>query len=115
LPIGWEEAYDPQVGPFFTNHISRNYIEMLKQLAIIAYNFCFSIIEESNQLEDPRLEWRSIQEAMLKEYLHTAKEDLEAKKEILDIKQQRLTIAQDEFHLLRHAYTGLDTSRTSCK
>jgi len=90
LPIGWEEAYDPQVGPFFTNHIS-----------------------QSNQLEDPRLEWRSIQEAMLKEYLHTAKEDLEAKKEILDIKQQRLTIAQDEFHLLRHAYTGLDTSRTS--
>ena len=72
-------------------------------------------IKESNQLEDPRLEWRSIQEAMLKEYLHTAKEDLEAKKEILDIKQQRLTIAQDEFHLLRHAFTGLDTSRTSCK
>jgi len=90
LPIGWEEAYDPQVGPFFANHIS-----------------------QSNQLEDPRLEWRSIQEAMLKEYLHTAKEDLEAKKEILDIKQQRLTIAQDEFHLLRHAITGLDTSRTS--
>lgn len=52
---------------------------------------------------------------MLKEYLQTAKEDLEAKKEILDIKQQRLTIAQDEFHLLRHAYTGLDASRTSRK
>ncbi len=68
---------------------------------------------ECNQLEDPRLEWRSIQEAMLKEYLQTAKDDLEAKKEILDIKQQRLTIAQDEFHLLRHAYTGLDASRTS--
>lgn len=50
---------------------------------------------------------------MLKEYLQTAKEDLEAKKEILDIKQQRLTIAQDEFHLLKHAYTGLDASRTS--
>lgn len=50
---------------------------------------------------------------MLKEYLQTAKDDLEAKKEILDIKQQRLTIAQDEFHLLRHAYTGLDASRTS--
>lgn len=64
-------------------------------------------------MEDPRLEWRSIQEAMLKEYLQTAREDLEAKKEILDIKQQRLTIAQDEFHLLRHAYTGLDASRTS--
>nr|SVE73385.1 EOG090X00VK [Daphnia atkinsoni] len=90
LPLGWEESYDSQVGPFYTNHIS-----------------------QTNQLEDPRLEWRSIQEAMLKEYLQTAKEDLEAKKEILDIKQQRLTIAQDEFHLLRHAYTGLDASRTS--
>nr|SVE72766.1 EOG090X00VK [Ceriodaphnia reticulata] len=90
LPLGWEEAYDSQVGPFYTNHIT-----------------------QTNQLEDPRLEWRSIQEAMLKEYLQTAKEDLEAKKEILDIKQQRLTIAQDEFHLLRHAYTGLDASRTS--
>nr|SVE75584.1 EOG090X00VK [Daphnia hispanica] len=90
LPLGWEESYDSQVGPFYTNHIT-----------------------QSNQLEDPRLEWRSIQEAMLKEYLQTAKEDLEAKKEILDIKQQRLTIAQDEFHLLRHAHTGLDASRTS--
>nr|SVE74953.1 EOG090X00VK [Daphnia dolichocephala] len=90
LPLGWEESYDSQVGPFYTNHIT-----------------------QTNQLEDPRLEWRSIQEAMLKEYLQTAKEDLEAKKEILDIKQQRLTIAQDEFHLLRHAYTGLDASRTS--
>jgi len=50
---------------------------------------------------------------MLKDYLQTAKEDLEAKKEILDIKQQRLNIAQDEFHLLRHAYMGLDASRTS--
>ena len=80
-----------------------------KNLTLVLWN------AESNQLEDPRLEWRAIQEAMLKEYLQTAKEDLEAKKEILDIKQQRLTIAQDEFHLLRHAYTGLDASRTSCK
>lgn len=63
-------------------------------------------------MEDPRQEWRSVQEAMLKDYLQTAKEDLEAKKEILDIKQQRLNIAQDEFHLLRH---GLDASRTSRK
>jgi protein KIBRA len=56
------------------------------------------------------LEWRAIQEAMLKDYLQTAKEDLEAKKEFLDIKQQRLNIAQDE---LRYAYMGLDASRTS--
>ena len=60
------------------------------------------------------MEWRAIQEAMLKDYLQTAKEDLEAKKEILDVKQQRLTMAQDEFLLLRHACTGLDASRTSC-
>lgn len=24
LPLGWEEAYDSQVGPFYTNHITRN-------------------------------------------------------------------------------------------
>lgn len=29
------------------------------------------------QLEDPRLEWLSIQEAMLRDYLHTAQEALE--------------------------------------
>jgi hypothetical protein len=28
-------------------------------------------------LEDPRLEWRAIQEAMLRDYLHTAQDVLE--------------------------------------
>nr|CAD7580647.1 unnamed protein product [Timema californicum] len=32
---------------------------------------------ECTQLEDPRLEWRAIQEAMLRDYLHTAQDVLE--------------------------------------
>lgn len=32
---------------------------------------------EVNQLEDPRQEWRSQQEHMLKEYLTTAQDDLQ--------------------------------------
>ena len=36
LPIGWEEAYDPQVGPFFANHISRNYLKVFKEMTMIA-------------------------------------------------------------------------------
>lgn len=38
---------------------------------------CFFFIAEVTQLEDPRLEWLSIQEAMLRDYLHTAQEALE--------------------------------------
>lgn len=37
----------------------------------------FFFIAEVTQLEDPRLEWLSIQEAMLRDYLHTAQEALE--------------------------------------
>ncbi|KAI5639857.1 WW domain-containing protein [Phthorimaea operculella] len=54
LPLGWEEAYDPQIGPYYINHVN-----------------------QVTQLEDPRLEWLSIQEAMLRDYLHTAQEALE--------------------------------------
>lgn len=36
---------------------------------------CFLI--ESTQLEDPRQEWREIQEAMLRDYLLTAQDVLE--------------------------------------
>lgn len=32
---------------------------------------------ECTQIEDPRLEWRAIQEAMLRDYLHTAQDQLE--------------------------------------
>lgn len=25
LPLGWEEAYDPQIGPYYINHVNREY------------------------------------------------------------------------------------------
>lgn len=36
--------------------------------------FCFA---EVTQLEDPRLEWLGMQEAMLRDYLHTAQDALQ--------------------------------------
>lgn len=90
LPHGWEEAYDPQIGPYYINHN-----------------------KQVTQLEDPRLEWLSIQEAMLRDYLHTAQEALEAKKEMYDVKKQRLCLAQDEYKHLNNALSTLAASRTS--
>uniref|UniRef100_A0A023F4X0 Protein kibra n=1 Tax=Triatoma infestans TaxID=30076 RepID=A0A023F4X0_TRIIF len=87
LPLGWEEGYDSNIGVYYIDHVN-----------------------QCTQLEDPRLEWRAIQEAMLREYLHTAQDVLEAKKEIYDIKQQRLYLAQDEYN---HLTNALNTSRTS--
>ena len=66
---------------------------------------------ESTQLEDPRQEWKSIQEHMLREYLTSAQEVLVAKQEILDVKQQRLQLAQDEYNQL----SALAVSRSSCE
>lgn len=46
---------------------------------IEAFSISFTyLIVECTQLEDPRLEWRAIQEAMLRDYLHTAQDLLEA-------------------------------------
>nr|CAD7440633.1 unnamed protein product [Timema bartmani] len=90
LPLGWEEAYDPQIGTYYINHMN-----------------------QCTQLEDPRLEWRAIQEAMLRDYLHTAQDVLEAKKEIYDVKQQRLCLAQEEYNHLHNALATLNTSLCS--
>ncbi|KAL6430434.1 hypothetical protein ACFW04_007809 [Cataglyphis niger] len=54
LPLGWEEAYDKHVGAYYINHVN-----------------------QTTQLEDPRQEWRAIQEAMLRDYLQTAQDVLE--------------------------------------
>ena len=62
MPVGWEEAYDPKIGKYYINHL-----------------------EHTNQIEDPRLTWRSVQEQMLKDYLVTAKENLEVLFFILSI------------------------------
>ena len=94
LPIGWEETYDPQIGMFYINH----------------NNQC-------TQLEDPRLEWKSMQEEMLREYVTSAGNQLEAKKEIYDLKQQRLLLAQDEYNKLNAlaaSRTSLCSSASSC-
>lgn len=77
LPVGWEESYDSQIGLFYINH----------------NNQC-------TQLEDPRLEWKGMQEEMLREYVTSAEDQLETKKEMYDIKQQRLLLAQDEYNHL---------------
>jgi protein KIBRA len=84
--VGWEESYDSQIGCFYINH----------------NNQC-------TQLEDPRLEWKGMQEEMLREYVSSAEDQLETKKEMYDIKQQRLMLAQDEYNHLN----ALATSRTS--
>lgn len=72
------------------------------------FQTCF-VFAESTQLEDPRQEWKSIQEHMLREYLTSAQEVLVAKKEIFDVKHQRLLLAQDEYNLLN----ALAASRSS--
>uniref|UniRef100_A0A1B0EZL0 Protein kibra n=1 Tax=Phlebotomus papatasi TaxID=29031 RepID=A0A1B0EZL0_PHLPP len=86
LPLGWEEAYDTIIGRYYINHLN-----------------------QSTQLEDPRQEWKIVQEAMLREYLNSAQDVLEAKKEIFDVKQRRLMLAQDEFNNLN----AMAASRTS--
>ncbi|XP_062538567.1 protein kibra [Armigeres subalbatus] len=94
LPFGWEEGYDPQIGTYYINHNS-----------------------QKTQLEDPRLEWKSKQEEMLREYLCSAQDTLEAKKEIFNVKTQRLHLAQEEYnHLnaLAASRTSLCSSTSSC-
>lgn len=86
LPFGWEESYDPQIGTYYINHNT-----------------------QTTQLEDPRLQWKSKQDEMLREYLCSAQDTLEAKKEILSVKTQRLHLAQEEYNHLN----ALAASRTS--
>ena len=52
--MGWEQVLDINRGVYYVNHI-----------------------EKKVQIEDPRLEWRALQEDMLRSYLVTAQEDLQ--------------------------------------
>jgi len=90
LPLGWEEAYDKNIGVYYVNHVTK-----------------------STQIEDPREEWRRMQETMLKDYLITAQEHLQAKREIFNLKQERLKIAQEEYLHLNKAMNSLSASKTS--
>ncbi|EDV90829.1 GH14353 [Drosophila grimshawi] len=87
LPVGWEEAYDSNIGRYYINHIA-----------------------QSTQLEDPRQEWKSVQEQMLSDYLSAAQDQLENKREMYDVKQQRLHLAQEEYN---HHLNKLAASRSS--
>ncbi|XP_069996568.1 protein kibra isoform X2 [Penaeus vannamei] len=90
LPYGWEECYDGQIGIYYIDHINKR-----------------------NQIEDPRLAWRQVQEAMLIEYLSSARNDLSAKQDIMQVKAQRLALAQDEYQHLNTTLTNLFSSRSS--
>ncbi|KAL3266676.1 hypothetical protein HHI36_010838, partial [Cryptolaemus montrouzieri] len=35
LPLGWEEAYDKQIGPYYINHMTRKYSQILFLTIII--------------------------------------------------------------------------------
>ena len=73
------------------------------------------VSSERVQIEDPRLEWRALQEDMLRQYLVTAQDDLTNKQELVTIKQQRLSLAKDEFQHLNTTLTALSNSTTSCE
>ncbi|XP_076065980.1 WW and C2 domain containing protein kibra isoform X2 [Oratosquilla oratoria] len=90
LPYGWEECYDSQIGIYYIDHIN-----------------------QKNQIEDPRAAWRSVQEAMLANYLKSAQQDLSAKQDILQVKAQRLALAQEEYQQLNTTLTNLYSSRSS--
>ncbi|KFW84598.1 Protein KIBRA, partial [Manacus vitellinus] len=99
LPLGWEEAYDPQVGVYYIDHNTK-----------------------TTQIEDPRVQWRREQEHMLKDYLVLAQEAIAAQKEICQVKQQRLELAQQELPLngyrmpyISSSFTMLSGSSSSSK
>lgn len=45
----------------------------------INFKVLICVFSEKNQLEDPRQQWRTEQELMLKDYLVTAQDDLEVR------------------------------------
>ncbi|RXM32365.1 Protein KIBRA [Acipenser ruthenus] len=91
LPVGWEEAYDPQVGSYYVDHNT-----------------------QCTQIEDPRVQWQREQESMLKDYLGVAQDSLVAQKQICQVKEQRLQLAQQEYRQLSEAWRDKSASRTSC-
>ena len=79
------------------------------------FDFLSLNFAERTQETDPRSEWRTLQEEMLRSYLASAETDLKAKQELIDVKHQRLNLAQDEYHHLSNTLSNLSASSTSCK
>lgn len=78
LPIGWEKCTDPTIGVYFIDHISKH-----------------------NQKEDPHETWKSNQQKMLEDYVHSALAEIEVQEEVFKIKQERLNLAENTMHTLQ--------------
>ena len=130
--MGWEQVLDYSRGVYYVNHMDSEsnppHLLLLPlhppstNLSSSSYssstNLCSSSSSpspEQVQSEDPRLEWRALQEDMLRQYLVTAQEDLQAKKDLVTVKQQRLSLAQDEWQHLNTTLGHFSNSTTSCK
>lgn len=88
-----------------------------KQNKLAFYWSCFLLfcLQETTQIEDPRVQWRREQEHMLKDYLVLAQEAIAAQKEIYQVKQQRLELAQQEYRQLHDVWEHKLGSQTSCE
>ena len=85
IQVGWEQVLDYSRGVYYVNHTdsksTRLHAKMRHQLYHV-YSLWWqeginTISPEQVQSEDPRLEWRALQEDMLRQYLVTAQEDLQ--------------------------------------
>ena len=85
MQVGWEQVLDYSRGVYYVNHTdsksTRLHAKLCHQLyyvySIWRHDGISTISPEQVQSEDPRLEWRALQEDMLRQYLVTAQEDLQ--------------------------------------
>ena len=87
MQVGWEQVLDYSRGVYYVNHTDSKsthlFAKMRHQLNhVLFFNMMtrrhlLKISPEQVQSEDPRLEWRALQEDMLRQYLVTAQEDLQ--------------------------------------
>lgn len=112
LPVGWEEAYDPVIGPYYVDHNTSEFCCGSGLLSRSPPLTC-APPAESTQLEDPRVQWQREQEAMLRDYLSVARDALSTQREICQVKEQRLQLAQQEYLQLNEAWRDKSSSQTS--
>ena len=86
IQVGWEQVLDYSRGVYYVNHTDSKSTRLLAKMCHQLYHVFFQyddkkastwISPEQVQSEDPRLEWRALQEDMLRQYLVTAQEDLQ--------------------------------------
>ena len=85
IQVGWEQVLDYSRGVYYVNHTDSKSPHLLAKMCHQLYHVFFNMTTrrhllespEQVQSEDPRLEWRALQEDMLRQYLVTAQEDLQ--------------------------------------